>query len=117
MIVSGVSTLYEGGVAYHTAWGGTVFAPTTIVIGVLSIVAGIVLHRRRLKSSDLVTPDPFSFDLYNSPQGSSRPTVPTSNANSASASSVETSDNVLVFRPRCPSGEVPPASRDKAPEE
>jgi hypothetical protein len=43
----GISTLLKGRLQYSNYWGGAVFAPFAILIGVLGIFAGIVTWRNQ----------------------------------------------------------------------
>jgi hypothetical protein len=43
----GIGTLLKGRLQYSNGWGGAVFAPFAVLIGVLGILAGIVTWRKR----------------------------------------------------------------------
>jgi hypothetical protein len=43
----GIGTLLQGKLQYSNYWGGAVFAPFAVLIGVLGILAGIVTWRKQ----------------------------------------------------------------------
>ena len=54
LVLAGVHALLSGNLGYHNYWGGTVFAPFAIAIGVLLLLLAVFAWPR-LRSSHLLT--------------------------------------------------------------
>jgi hypothetical protein len=55
LVLGGTHALLSGDLGYHNYWGGTVFAPFAIAIGVLLLLLAVFAWPR-LRSSQLLRP-------------------------------------------------------------
>jgi hypothetical protein len=52
LTIGGAATLYRGLLGWHNYWGGFVFAPFAIIVGLLMIAAAFKRPSKRKRSKD-----------------------------------------------------------------